>query len=222
MSLASEPDQNPVLKRVTHTTSRLFAKAVAILIQSIPTEEQLPTERLKRLLAQDDYQLYSYHMDGDPVGSALLYVPAGGEFAWLDYMAVRDDTRGRGIGSSLFREIVRLINRDRKAARWLLFEVDDDREGSDCARQTNLRRIEFYRRLGAHLLANVPYRFPNANGLVVPMRLMVYPMRQVSDFTTGVVQRAVQDVFEGIHDRHQDDPLLRWFLERVPSELVVE
>jgi GNAT superfamily N-acetyltransferase len=222
MSFADQPGDTPVLERASQPSSRLFAASLAILVQSIPAEEQLPSHHLTELLTEDDYRLYAYHSSGDVYGFALVYLPAGKDFAWLDYMAVRNDRRGRGVGSKLFQEVVHVASAERPNAKWLLLEVDDDREGPEELRQTNRLRIQFYRRLGAHLLSNVPYRFPSPTGRRVPMRLMAYSLRPGADLSPQYVLRVVEGIFAGIHGRGGSDPLLGWIASQAPSNLILE
>jgi GNAT superfamily N-acetyltransferase len=222
MSLADQPRDAPVLERALQLSSPLSAASLAILAQSIPAEEQLPSHQLTQLLAQDDYRLYAYHSKGEVYGGALVYLPIRNNFAWLDYMAVRSDMRARGIGSKLFQEVVRAVSGERPAATWLLLEVDDDRDGPEEIRQTNRLRIRFYRRQGARLLSNVPYCFPSPTGRDVPMRLMAYQLQQDTNLSPQFVRRAVEGIFSGIHRRGLSDPLLTWILNHAPSDLILE
>jgi len=212
----------PALERVTGPSSPLFAPSLAIIADSFPAAERLPIQRLARLLAGDDYRLYSLTASGDVTAVALLYLSVARPFALLDYMAVRADLRGKGNGSTLFREVVNTLRGERPLAEWLLLEVDDDREGSEEQRGANSRRIQFYRRLGARLLANVPYRFPSPSGVDVPMRLMAYGLREEAMPSPQALGSAVEDMFAQIHARNESDPLLRWILANLPPALILQ
>jgi GNAT superfamily N-acetyltransferase len=58
----------------------------------------------------------------------------------LDY--TRADVRGRGLGSALFQEVVKVARRERPVGDWLLLELDDDHEGAEDLQRSNRRRIE--------------------------------------------------------------------------------
>lgn len=209
--------QEPVLARVGGGSGARFASALAILAEGIPASEHLPKHRLTELFARGDYRLYSLLTDGQVVGAAILYLPPDRAFVLLDYMAIRSDLRGRGIGSLLFRKLVDEARSERPQAEWFLLEVDDDREGPEEQRRLNRRRISFYERLGAKLLTNFPYRFPSPSGAKVPMRLMVVPLREGLTLSSQDVLSAVRHIFKEVHKRTGDDPLLQWIQERAPS-----
>jgi GNAT superfamily N-acetyltransferase len=207
------------LLRVTERSSRLFADSMAIIRRSISGNTQLPQERLEQLLTSGRYRLFAYVDGQEASGAALLYFAEHPGFVWLDYFAIRSDLRGQGLGGDLFRQIIAATARQNASPDWLLLEVDDDRDGDAQHQATCGRRIAFYRRLGARLLENVPYRFPSAFGEPVPMRLMAYPVRSGARLTEDELKGMVGEVFLNIHGRSQDDELLRWFGESMPKEI---
>lgn len=204
------------LVKVTDRSSHVHAEAFAILRDAIAPEAQLPRERFDSLLAAGKYRLLAY-VDGEDVqGVALVYFADELRFAWLDYFAIRSDLRARGLGTNLLREIVHTVSEQSAKPDWLLFEVDDDYEG-DAQREANCkRRVEFYRRLGARVLQNVPYKFPSAFGEPIRMRLMAYEIRSGAMLTADHLKNAVRAVFLNIHGRGSDDSLLRWFEQNLP------
>ena len=161
--MPSKSEHEVTLKQVADSSSPLFELCLGILRESIPPSEQLGDRRLKKLLARDDYRIYALLLNETVAATAILYLPKTSRFVLLDYMGVRLDLRGRGVGSTLFRELVKITSRERPAAGYLIFEVDDDREDFSHADSVNHRRIDFYHRLGAQLLSNANYFFPKPN-----------------------------------------------------------
>lgn len=205
------------LLRVTDWNSRTYADTIAILHEAIVPEARLPEQRFKDLLAAGNYRLFAYAEGEDVQGVALVYFSEELHFAWLDYFAIRSDLRGRGRGSALFREIVRVAKAERPVPDWLLFEVDDDYEG-DAERETECkRRVQFYRRLGARVLENVAYKFPSTFAEPIQMRLMAYALHREAKLTPAYLKNAVQEIFLNIHGRGEGDKLLRWFEHALPQ-----
>ena len=205
------------LLRVTDRKSRLYDEAIAIMQDAIAREAQIPERQFSDLLAAGQYQLLAYRSDEDVHGFALVYFSRQLRFAWLDYFGIRPDLRGRGMGSELFREIVQLASNQSPRLDWLLFEVDDDYEGDPEREADCVRRVRFYRRLGARVLENVPYKFPSASLAPIRMRLMAYKLHANARLAPDDLKHAVGEIFSAIHGRGGDDQLLRWFEERLPE-----
>lgn len=208
--------------RITDPSSSVFAASLEILRESISPSEQLGDEKLRRLLERDDYRMYSLVMNAAVAATAILYLPKAEPFAWLDYMAVRPELRGRGLGSLLFQELVKTATSEMPGASYLIFEVDDDRNDSTRLDSISRQRIEFYRRLGARLLSNAEYLFPSPTGPAVPMRLMVYRLRPGAELSQESLREALENIYQEIHGRKKDDPILRSTVDNLPSHLVLE
>lgn len=207
------------LQRVIERNSRRYAHALAILREAIAPEAQLPKERFESLLAGGNYRLFAYAQEEDIKGVALVYFSDDLRFAWLDYFAIRSDLRGRGLGTQLFREIVQTATDQSREPEWLLFEVDDDYDADPEREAECARRVRFYRRLGAQLIENVPYKFPSAFGAPIKMRLMAYPLGSDATLAADDLRRVVAEVFWNIHGRGSDDELLRWFQQNLPDHV---
>lgn len=220
---AQQESQNYVTERVTDFRSPRFDLCLLILEQSISADARLPRSRLMGLLSGNGYRLYALglrkELGNEVAGAALLYFSADLPFVLLDYIAIDAERRNQGLGSAFFRALVELISREKPGADWLILEVDDDREGPEESRATSRRRMEFYRRLGARLLANLPYRFPCADGNFLPMRLMAHRLRLGAALSVADISAAIEDTFLHIHGRNSGDELLGWFRANRPEFL---
>ena len=199
----------PRLQRIGNPSSTSFARCLEILHESMSQGVQLENDRLMSLLRRNDYRLYGLFVDNAVAAMAIVYLSEAQQFAWLDYMAVCSERRGQGLGSDLFRGLLRLLPKDQPTARHLILEVGDS-------------LIDFYRRLGAKLLVNVDYLFPSPSGPALPMRLMVCGLRDDVSVSQATVKAAIEEVFRTIHGRTATDPLLRSIVNSVPPEIVVQ
>jgi len=207
------------LRRVTEYKSHCYADAIAILHEAIAPEAQLPEQRFRDLLANGSYRLFAFAEGDEVLGMALVYFSERLRFAWLDYFAIRSDLRGRGLGSEVFREIVQMAIEQSPQPHWLLFEVDDEYEGDPQREADCKRRVQFYRRLGARALENVPYKFPSAFAEPIRMRLMAYQLRSDASLSPDDLSQLVKEAFVNIHGRGDEDELLRWFRQNLPESL---
>jgi GNAT superfamily N-acetyltransferase len=217
-----DESQDCRIEQVTDFDSPLFELCLGVLEQSIEANEQLSRSRLRKLLSGGDYRLYALRDRNGIAGAASLYFSASTAFVLLDYLAIHPERRNQGLGSVFFRELTNAVRRENPEANWLILEVDDERENPDGKYVANRRRIEFYRRLGAQLLANVPYRFPSPSGVAVPMRLMVYRLQAGATLYPTDVRAMIEDSFRQVHGRRDEDELLVWFKAHMPDVLILE
>lgn len=99
---------------------------------------------------------------GDPPVGLVLFRHLGStSMTFLRYFVVDAERRGQGHGSALFSA---LVDHLRDAGRTMLLldvEDPDGRPADSPERRDDLRRIDFYRRHGVHLLAVQDYSPPD-------------------------------------------------------------
>lgn len=107
------------------------------------------------------------------------YEPPALEAGFLWYLAVIPALRGQGLGARLYR---RAFEQMRPAVKALFFDVEDPREMKtpqdvECA----VRRIAFYRRLGARLIGGIRYiQTVGDHQPPITLRLMAHPGAEMS------------------------------------------
>lgn len=168
-------DFTPRIRRLSDPADPLLPAWLALYERAFPPEERVPPEEhLRELRPDSDAVLLAAEDEaGKLLGLARydLYERA----AYLYYLAVDEAVRSLGLGSLMYREILRQLEADAPGLAAMVFEVErpDHAEDAELAE----RRIRFYQRLGAKLLRGIHYvqEIPGQPG--VPMHLMIHPFR---------------------------------------------
>ena len=191
--------------RIVHYWSRWFQEAMRIYRAEFPTDSRLSVATIRTLLTAGHYQLFVTHKGGAVLGFALIWISRRPAFVHLDYIAVRQEQKGQGIGTVLYRWLTSHLQELCPRASLLTLEVEDE-------------LIPFYRRSDTYILAQVPYLFPGRFG-PLPMHLMVYDRQRRKTLGRTLVQGVIRALYQGLHQRPARDPLLRSFLPRVPQSV---
>jgi GNAT superfamily N-acetyltransferase len=130
---------------------------------SFPLALRAPWEEITA--GRPDEQLLVLLDDGSretpPVGLILVRHLGATSLSFLRYFVVDAHRRGRGHGSLLWSALVDLL-RDADRSMLLLDVEDPDGRSEDSPeRRDDLRRIDFYRRHGVHMLAVREYAPPD-------------------------------------------------------------
>ena len=98
---------------------------------------------------------------GPPVGLALVRHLGATSMTFLRYFVIDAERRGRGYGSSLWSALVGHLRWAERSMLLLDVEDPDGRPPDSPERRDDLRRIEFYRRHGVHMLQVREYAPPD-------------------------------------------------------------
>jgi len=188
--------------RVVHYSSRAFHDAMQIYQAEFPADSRLSLAKIRTLLKTGQYQLFISQRRREVIGFALVWISRHLAFVHLDYIAVRQDQKGQGIGTALYRWLTTHLQELRPRASLLTLEVDDE-------------LVPFYRRSGTQILHKTPYLFPGRFG-PLPMHLMVYDRQHRKTLTRTFVQGIIRALYCNLHYRPANDPLLCSFLSHVP------
>src|SRR5450432_3470126 len=162
------------LEQLSSSEGETFRQLYAIYAASIAAPEQKREAWIAAMIEAPEYHVWVAKAGGLVRGFSILFVPAAGGFALLEYMAVAPDQRNRGLGAELFGRTVEHAVTPAGRKLPVLLEIDSDREASsDQAMRT--RRERFYRRLGCLRIAGLHYLMPLAGeGPAPEMDLLVY------------------------------------------------
>ena len=189
--------------RIVRYSSRAFRDAMQIYQAEFSVDSRLSLAKVRLLLKTGQYQLFAAQRDQEVLGFALVWVSHSPAFVHLDYLGVRYDQKGQGIGTALYRWLTAHLQDLYPQASLLTLEVEDE-------------LLPFYRRSETQVLHKTPYLFPGRFG-PLPMHLMVYDRRRRKALTRRLVQSVIRALYHDLHHRPAGDPLLRSFLPRVPQ-----
>lgn len=164
--------------------------------KQFPQSELKPYEIFLKLIDTHKYKVYAAHDDGNLVG--YVVVAEIEDVIWLDYIAVLKEFHSNGYGAQILGELEN-IYADKTGC---LFEV----EVPDVEELDTLRRIKFYKNLGAQKLP-IDYFYPNAEGSI-KMHLYAFPYKSCNNLN---YREIIKGVFELIHSDllHRDDVLAK-------------
>jgi len=158
------------IDRMSPSDERAIKQLLRIYQSSIEPSEQKSTSELIALVKDPRYHIL-VSRDGENItGFAMAFVPEHPQFVLLEYMAVDNSLRSRGIGATLLdaaKEVAAECNAP------LLLEVDQP--GNAVSPNNDpARRVRFYAERGCKRIANLDYILPlDANGTPPPMWLLV-------------------------------------------------
>jgi len=183
------------------------------LANEFPANELKEYKHLQSLLVKKKYKLLLAKVNQELVGYALIYEIGHLSAIWLDYLAIDPKFQNAGYGTLLFNKIMQ-SNRDGLIGMFIEVEIP---EGDEESRKQQLRRINFYERLGARRL-NIPYQLPTNSG-GFPMYLYFRPSSKIQRLPKEQIQAAIAEVFDYIHsDVHNRDVILGQFSTLIEAE----
>ena len=192
------------------TLSRRMANQVRAIYQaSFPPSERTPFSQIVKAIERGERLATIAQHAENVVGFAIVNpLPVAGIYL-LAYAAVVKHMRGQGTGTALLRHVATDL-RTQENARGMLIEVDPPETGLADEIALRRRRIQFYRRNGARMITEVPYRIPNLAGQgSLEMRLMWLPL---DGGDRMICQPELRDCIVGIYavtyGRAEVDPLL--------------
>jgi GNAT superfamily N-acetyltransferase len=189
------------LHEITTVTDDLLLPWLDLYERAFPEAERIPVSRFLSILkARERGEEPNRHLLCALSGDQLIGLAAfncmpevGALFLW--YIAVPDQARGQGVGSWLYRAVVEQYGANLRA---MIFDLEDPALiDSPLAHAVALRRVNFYRRLGAHILTGIDY-VQRVSDYQPPIRmlLMLHPFQPLD--APGAYALARQVVGEAV------------------------
>ena len=200
---------------------RAIAQVHALLCHSFPYFADDPDYITRKLLDQTASGfpaiLLVAHGVADRIdGFALAdyFEPIG--LAYLDFIATREEHRGRGLGGALYEALREdLIAR---GARGLFLEVptDDPSQISDpTALRQNKTRLKFYERYGALPVVGTLYDQPIRPGVPMEPRLLYDPLNSTKPLDADDLRSVIRNILTHRYRYNEADPYMARVIESV-------
>ncbi len=210
------------LEQLTSSEGETFRQLYAIYAASIAAREQKRECWIAAMIDAPEYRVWVAKAGGLVRGFSILFVPAAGEFALLEYMAVAPDQRNHGLGAELFRRTMEQAVPPGERPLPVLLEVDSDREASS-DRALRTRRERFYRRLGCLQIAGLRYLMPLAGeGSPPEMDLLVYTAEPLGRLARSEVRRWLETIYRDVYHCSPDDPRLAQMVAGLPDPVLLD
>jgi GNAT superfamily N-acetyltransferase len=215
------------LEQLESSEGETFKELYAIYAASIAAREQKRESWIAAMIDAPEYHVWVAKAGGLVRGFSILFVPAAGGFALLEYMAVAPDERNHGLGAELFRRTVERAVTPGEGSLPVLLEVDSDREASS-DRALRARRERFYRRLGCLRIAGLRYLMPlGGEGSPPEMDLLVYTAEPLgplarSELPRSELQRWLQTIYRDVYHCSPDDPRLAKMVADLPDPVLLD
>ena len=164
-----------------------FSAIYADLLAQFPKSELKSKERFEELLKNPDYRAYSVKISGENAGYVILFTDKKNNTLWLDYIAIFKENHSKGFGTGIFNAMKKEFSEF--LGIWLEVEKPDENEPD------TLRRIKFYKKLGAQLVSE-NYIYPNNDG-GLSMDLYFLPFCEAN--FVKKMHKCVKTAFETIH-----------------------
>lgn len=184
---------------------------------SFPANERQTLETLKIRLKENKEVLFAAKFQNEIVGIGFLFDLLMSDFLLLDYLAVKENHRGKQIGEALFSHLKKYATRQKKH---LLMEVDDLEFGDDKVQRQ--KRIAFYQKNGALWLKDIKYILPALDGTnPTEQILMLVPENSKSEFSGEEIKDMVKQLYAELYGISGEDTYLAKIITSITEKVRV-
>ncbi|AFZ48410.1 hypothetical protein Cyast_2466 [Cyanobacterium stanieri PCC 7202] len=186
----------------------------ALYEQSFPISEKIPCDVIKNKIERGIFQLWIQKDQEKIILMAILCPLPQTEFTLLGYLATSPEYRGKGMGKYFMIFIKEQLQKNNQ---WLLLEVENPLFPPE--KELKQRRVNFYLRLGAKIIKDVPYLLPKLSERESPeMILMVYPDYKKDHLNPFLLEKLIVLVYQYFYDqiKHKNIPHL---IKKIPQTI---
>jgi GNAT superfamily N-acetyltransferase len=196
------------------SNSYLINAALDIYMRSFPSNERHPIDVIKERISKNKSILY-VGIENNKVNSfALIWDLLGSNFALLDYFAVDESERNRGIGQMFYNFLVSEVTR---LGRFFILEVEKPLNKYDSEK---IKRINFYLKNETKIIKNTPYILPALDSTSeTEMLLMIANGEKCTFLNQKNIKNLIKQIYKELYQRDESDLLLLSFIDKVPVSI---
>jgi len=192
----------------------LINEALDIYINSFPSNERHPLEVIKERIKRQKSILYTGIEDNKVNCFALIWNLDESNFILLDYFAVEEKQRNKGIGTIFYNF---LLSETSKLGKHLILEVEKPKDKFDVSK---INRINFYLRNKTQILNDIPYILPALDSTTnTEMILMIAEGEKCGELTKEKIKKLIEQLYLELYQRDNKDLLLLSFIQKIPKSI---
>lgn len=198
-----------------------FAGLMAIYGEAIEASERKPADAIAAYLRDPRYVVLVARDEGRVSGFAMAFMAPDAGFWLLDYMAVDQGLRSRGLGTRLFSAVCAEVDK-RAGPLPCVIEIDDPSAqlspGNNAA-----ARAAFYGRLGCRRLRDIAYILPLAvAGPPPPMQILVHARPAAEWVPRETVRAWLATIYAEVYGCAKDDARIAFMLQEAGPRIRLE
>lgn len=214
------------IDEIRSKTNPYISQIEAIFYEAFPPSETIPFITI--LKKMEDYReiVYYCRKENEIVAIALMAIFEEPSFLLLDYFALKNEFRGKGIGTVFLSKLIQ-FSEENGPYSLIIAEVEDPEFGED--QQVKNRRIRFYQNIGMKILSNVTYILPPLNekevthdylinsDLFTHLKLLLFSPKKMNDFSPALIKSIIIALYESHYKLKNYDDLLKLLVDNIPK-----
>ena len=174
------------MRLIKADTDTFFDIIYPDLLLQFPESELKSFDKFKKLLACDEYEAYTAHIEGSVVGYVVF--ARFNNYIWIDYIAILKEFHSMGFGGTLLE----LLKSEFKYYSGIFLEV----EMLNPEILNTIKRVKFYKNHGAKKLDGL-YFYPNYTS---DLQMDLYYIPLSSDKISGdTIINTIKGIFSLLH-----------------------
>ncbi len=204
--------KNDIKFEEINVNNNRFNEAIEIYNESFPDKEKRPLNDLKNNINESE-KLFIGKYNDLTIMLSIIWEIENTDYLFLDYLAVKKEYRNKRIGTNFLKNIFNIF----KNYNNVIFEVENPEEGEN--KNQRIKRINFYKKLGAKELTGFKYFLPPRNGEIENMVLMILSRNQNEVLNGEKIENVLSLIYKYVYHRDNNDETLKNIVNDIPEKI---